>query len=159
MGKDKPRSLPLLATPTPHVRVVRYPEQSLPFSRHWEQYGRRLSQLDPLLMHAKQSSEAPVVGTRRRRFLSVAGPVGIPLELIVSTLVAAITCLSSVAKMHPVQGWVQGPPSRTETGPVWLVCSRWSLLSRAVPELLEVFPGWSAENASRDPEQGTSSGV
>ena len=30
IGSDNPRSLPLLATPTPHVSVVLYPEQSLP---------------------------------------------------------------------------------------------------------------------------------
>lgn len=30
IGRDNPRSLPLLATPTPHVNVVLYPEQSFP---------------------------------------------------------------------------------------------------------------------------------
>ena len=30
MGRDNPRSLPLLATPTPHVSCVLYPEQSFP---------------------------------------------------------------------------------------------------------------------------------
>lgn len=30
MGKDNPRSFPLLATPTFQVRAVLYPEQSLP---------------------------------------------------------------------------------------------------------------------------------
>ncbi len=30
IGNARPRSLPLLATPTPHVSVVLYPEQSLP---------------------------------------------------------------------------------------------------------------------------------
>ena len=30
IGNAKPRSLPLLATPTPHVKVVLYPEQSFP---------------------------------------------------------------------------------------------------------------------------------
>lgn len=36
-GSFWPRSLPRLATPTPHVRVVLYPEHSRPSSRHWEQ--------------------------------------------------------------------------------------------------------------------------
>lgn len=44
IGNARPRNLPLLATPTPQVKVVLYPEQSLPASRHCEQYGRRLSQ-------------------------------------------------------------------------------------------------------------------
>lgn len=34
IGKERPRSFPRLATPTPQVKVVRYPEQSLPISRH-----------------------------------------------------------------------------------------------------------------------------
>ena len=37
MGSDRPRSLPRLATPTPQVRVVRYPEHSFPISMHWPQ--------------------------------------------------------------------------------------------------------------------------
>ena len=45
IGNDNPRSLPLLATPTPHVKVVLYPEQSFPWSRQGVQYGRRLSHL------------------------------------------------------------------------------------------------------------------
>lgn len=36
-GSFWPRSLPRLATPTPHVNVVLYPEHSRPSSRHWEQ--------------------------------------------------------------------------------------------------------------------------
>ena len=36
-GKDMPRSFPRLATPTPQVKVVRYPEHSLPSSMHWPQ--------------------------------------------------------------------------------------------------------------------------
>ena len=36
-GNERPRSLPRLATPTPQVRVVLYPEQSLPCSIHWVQ--------------------------------------------------------------------------------------------------------------------------
>jgi len=34
IGKAMPRNLPLLAMPTPQVRVVSYPEQSFPTSRH-----------------------------------------------------------------------------------------------------------------------------
>lgn len=45
IGKDMPRSFPRLATPTPQVRVVRYPEHSLPISTHCPQYGRRRSHL------------------------------------------------------------------------------------------------------------------
>lgn len=36
-GSDIPRSLPRLATPTPQVNVVLYPEHSLPWSKHCEQ--------------------------------------------------------------------------------------------------------------------------
>ena len=36
-GSFWPRSFPRLATPTPHVNVVLYPEHSRPRSRHWEQ--------------------------------------------------------------------------------------------------------------------------
>lgn len=43
MGKDNPRNFPLLATPMFQVRAVLYPEQSLPYSRHWVQYGLFLS--------------------------------------------------------------------------------------------------------------------
>jgi hypothetical protein len=34
IGRDKPLSFPRLATPTPQVNVVRYPEHSLPKSIH-----------------------------------------------------------------------------------------------------------------------------
>jgi hypothetical protein len=37
IGNESPRNFPLLATPTPHVNVVLYPEQSLPSSKHCEQ--------------------------------------------------------------------------------------------------------------------------
>lgn len=43
-GLERPLSLPRLATPTPHVNVVLYPEQSFPISMHGVQYGRFLSQ-------------------------------------------------------------------------------------------------------------------
>lgn len=33
-GLERPLSLPRLATPTPHVNVVLYPEQSFPISMH-----------------------------------------------------------------------------------------------------------------------------
>jgi hypothetical protein len=67
-GRDRPLSFPRLATPTPQVNCVLYPEHSLPTSRHWEQYGRRRSHLVFLLVQAKQSSEAPLAGALRRRF-------------------------------------------------------------------------------------------
>lgn len=66
-GSDKPRSFPRLATPTPHVNWVLYPEHSFPTSRHCEQYGRRRSHLVFLLVQAKQSSDAPLAGALLRR--------------------------------------------------------------------------------------------
>jgi hypothetical protein len=77
-GRDKPRSLPRLATPTPQVNCVLYPEHSLPSSRHCEQYGRRRSHLVFLLVQAKQSLEAPLAGALRRRLRCrcFAGPTG-----------------------------------------------------------------------------------
>lgn len=59
-GHDKPRNFPLLATPTPHVNVVLYPEHSFPISRHCPQYGLFRSHFTWRLRHAKQSSVAPV---------------------------------------------------------------------------------------------------
>lgn len=72
MGRDKPRSLPRLATPTPQVSCVLYPEHSLPTSRHCEQYGLLLSHLTLRLVQAKQSSEAPPAGARLLRFRAAA---------------------------------------------------------------------------------------
>lgn len=71
-GRDIPRSLPRLATPTPQVNVVRYPEHSLPISMHCPQYGRRRSHFTPRFLHAKQSSLAPVAGALLLRFLGAA---------------------------------------------------------------------------------------
>lgn len=67
-GSCWPRSFPRLATPTPHVNVVLYPEHSRPRSRHWEQYGRRRSHRAPRLEQAKQSSGAPLTTVLLRRF-------------------------------------------------------------------------------------------
>ncbi len=72
MGRDMPRSLPLLATPTPHVRVVRYPEQSFPISKHCVQYGLLRSHLVLRFRHVKQSSAAPVAGALLRLFRGTA---------------------------------------------------------------------------------------
>lgn len=72
IGSDMPRSLPRLATPTPQVKVVRYPEHSLPISMHCPQYGRRRSHLICRFLHAKQSSLAPVAGALLLRFLGAA---------------------------------------------------------------------------------------
>ena len=66
-GRDKPRNLPRLATPTPQVNCVLYPEHFSPTLRHCEQYGRRRSHLVFLLEQAKQS------GALRRRFCFAAG--------------------------------------------------------------------------------------
>lgn len=68
-GQDKPRSLPLLATPTSQVNAVLYPEHSLPMSRHCEQYGRLRSHFTLRFRHVKQSSLAPPPAVRRRLFL------------------------------------------------------------------------------------------
>ena len=67
-GSFCPRSFPRLATPTPHVNVVLYPEHSRPISRHCEQYGRRRSHRAPRLEQAKQSSGAPLTTVLLRRF-------------------------------------------------------------------------------------------
>jgi len=66
-GRDRPRSFPRLATPTPQVNCVLYPEQSFPTSRHCEQYGRRRSHLTFLLEQVKQSSAAPPPAARLLR--------------------------------------------------------------------------------------------
>jgi hypothetical protein len=81
IGKDRPRSFPRLATPTPHVKVVRYPEHSLPISTHCPQYGRRRSHFIWRFLHVKQSSVAPVAGARLLRFLGAAAA----LLVVVST--------------------------------------------------------------------------
>ena len=67
-GSESPRSLPLLATPTPQVKVVLYPEHSFPLSRHCEQYGLFLSQGTAFFRHEKQSSAAPDAAVLRLRF-------------------------------------------------------------------------------------------
>jgi hypothetical protein len=72
IGRDNPRSFPRLATPTPQVKVVRYPEHSFPISIHWPQYGRRRSHFTPRFLHAKQSSLAPVAGALLLLFLGAA---------------------------------------------------------------------------------------
>jgi hypothetical protein len=72
-GRERPRSFPRLATPTPQVKVVLYPEQSLPRSRHCVQYGLLLSHGVCLSWHAKQSSAAPLVGALLRRLRMAVG--------------------------------------------------------------------------------------
>src|ERR1700744_3454182 len=64
MGNDRPRILPLLATPFPQVNCVLYPAQSFPSSRHWEQYGRRRSHFTDRVVQVKQSAAAPAAGVR-----------------------------------------------------------------------------------------------
>lgn len=66
MGKDNPRNLPRLATPTPQVKVVLYPAQSFPPDRQGVQYGLFLSHLIFWLEQVKQSLAAPVAGARLR---------------------------------------------------------------------------------------------
>jgi hypothetical protein len=65
-GVDSPLSFPRLATPTPQVNWVLYPEQSFPVSRHCEQYGLRRSHFIFFFRQVKQSSAAPVAGALRR---------------------------------------------------------------------------------------------
>lgn len=89
-GSEKPRNLPRLATPTPHVNVVRYPEQSFPISRHCEQYGRRRSQVDPDLAHVWQSSAAPVAGTRRLLFFSKPEETGLSRVMVLTSAAAIL---------------------------------------------------------------------
>lgn len=72
MGNDMPRSLPRLATPTPQVRVVRYPVQSFPISTHCPQYGRLRSHFIERFLQEKQSSVAPVAGALLLLFLGAA---------------------------------------------------------------------------------------
>lgn len=69
-GNDKPRSLPLLATPFPHVNCVLYPPQSFPSCKHLAQYGLRRSHAIDLLVHVKQSAGAPGA---KARFLLLRG--------------------------------------------------------------------------------------
>ena len=80
IGHDSPRNFPLLATPTPHVNVVLYPEHSLPRSMHCVQYGLLRSHLTPRFLHAKQSSAAPPVPVLRLRFLGDGATVGPAFE-------------------------------------------------------------------------------
>ena len=63
-GSDRPRSLPLLATPFPQVNCVLYPAQSFPSFKHWEQYGLRRSHFTARVVHVKQSAAAPAAGAR-----------------------------------------------------------------------------------------------
>ena len=72
IGSDMPRSFPRLATPTPQVRVVRYPVHSLPISTHCPQYGRFRSHLTERFLQEKQSSVAPVAGALLLLFLGAA---------------------------------------------------------------------------------------
>ena len=71
-----PRSFPLLATPTPHVNVVLYPEHSFPMSMHCVQYGRLRSHLTARLEQVKQSSVAPPAAVRRLLFLGGCAAMG-----------------------------------------------------------------------------------
>lgn len=66
IGNESPRNFPRLATPTPHVKVVLYPAQAFPPSRHGVQYGLFLSQLAFSLVHVKQSFSAPLAVVRLR---------------------------------------------------------------------------------------------
>lgn len=71
-GNVMPRSFPRLATPTPQVRVVRYPVHSFPISTHCPQYGRLRSHFTERFLHEKQSSVAPVAGALLLLFLGAA---------------------------------------------------------------------------------------
>ncbi len=84
-GKDIPRSLPRLATPTPQVRVVRYPVHSFPISTHCPQYGRLRSHFIERFLQEKQSSVAPVAGALLLLFLGAAAAL-----LLSSTFLTSI---------------------------------------------------------------------
>ncbi len=88
MGQAKPRSLPLLATPTPQVNVVLYPEHSLPMSMHCVQYGRFRSHFTPRFPQAKQSSVAPPPAVLRLLFLG--GGPDMPFGSMEASLVGAM---------------------------------------------------------------------
>lgn len=72
IGSERPRSFPRLATPTPQVNWVLYPEHSFPTSKHCEQYGLLRSHLTPRLVQVKQSSAAPPAGARLLRLRTAA---------------------------------------------------------------------------------------
>ena len=103
MGKDMPRSFPRLATPTPHVKVVLYPEHSFPISTHCPQYGRRRSHFIWRFLHAKQSSVAPVAGALLLRFLGAAAAAAL---LVV--VVAVVVVMGVISTFLTSAGWVVG---------------------------------------------------
>ena len=88
MGNDMPRSFPRLATPTPQVRVVRYPVHSLPISTHCPQYGRLRSHFTERFLQEKQSSVAPVAGALLLLFLGAAAAL-----LLSSTFCNSMGCV------------------------------------------------------------------
>lgn len=92
IGSESPRSFPRLATPTPHVNWVLYPEHSFPISRHCEQYGLLRSHFTPLFEHVKQSSAAPPAGARLLR-LRTAATSALGFDGVGSgTVIVAISC-------------------------------------------------------------------
>ena len=103
MGKDMPRSFPRLATPTPHVKVVLYPEHSFPISTHCPQYGRRRSHFIWRFLHAKQSSVAPVAGALLLRFLGAAAAAAL-LVVVVDVVVV----MGVISTFLTSAGWVVG---------------------------------------------------
>jgi len=95
MGSDRPRSFPLLATPTPHVNCVLYPEHSLPISRHCEQYGLLRSHLTFRLAQVKQSSAAPPAGALLLRLRAEAASFA---AAVVGVLIGAVILAMDVRR-------------------------------------------------------------
>lgn len=106
IGNDNPRNLPLLATPTPHVRVVLYPAQSFPRSKHGVQYGLFLSQPTFSWVQVKQSFAAPVAGARRRFLRGVTGNV-VPGTVGFWTSGTAIAIQVDVETRNPQMSQIQ----------------------------------------------------
>lgn len=116
IGHESPRSLPLLATPTPHVKVVLYPEHSFPMSIHCVQYGRFRSHFTARFLQVKQSSEAPPPAVRRLLFLgggavavvvvgcSIGCSVGARTVDVISKQHATLQAFRSQSNCHDLEG-------------------------------------------------------
>ena len=104
MGNARPRNFPLLATPTPHVNTVLYPEQCLPRSRHCVQYGLLRSQVVCSSWQAKQSSAAPVVGALLLFFRGeVGGGMSFVFDGGMGWLGAKVAAISHVSQLYARQ--------------------------------------------------------
>lgn len=157
-GRESPRSFPLLATPTPHVNWVLYPEQSFPWSRHCEQYGLRRSHCNSKLLHVKQSAAAPAVGALFRLFLGeafpsiaacgeVVGGVGILVMLAIVAMVI-VYCISSHARAYLGQQGIY-LKQRQDVCPTTRISRRKSLFPLPPCSILLMYM-WSCYNVHLD---------